>query len=141
MARLAESKAENGVHAPKRSSASGSAGAEPLLDFVHKRSCQPGLAKIVEVIDHHGLPRSVAVHVLPASFKSIASLMQFGDAETPMLRKRISGIPGIDEAGAAGTEQFLDLLDRFLNHARRLAGLQLILQFYQGSIGRIEAPR
>jgi len=44
-----------------------------------------------------------------------------------MLREGIGRIASIDEAGTAGTEQFLDPLDRFLDHALRLAGFHLML--------------
>jgi hypothetical protein len=54
---------------------------------------------------------------------------------------RIGRVSRIDETAPAHAEHFFHLLDRFVDHAARLARLKLVLQFNDGSIGTGEATR
>jgi hypothetical protein len=54
---------------------------------------------------------------------------------------RVVRVSRIDKTGPAHAQHFFHLLDRFVNHATRLASLKLVLQFNEGSIGTVEATR
>jgi hypothetical protein len=55
----------------------------------------------------------------------------------PLLRTWIGWVAGINEIGTADSQKALHLLDRFGDHAVRLAGLKLVLQLNEGVIGDI----
>src|SRR5262247_3254247 len=81
------------------------------------------------------LPRPVA------ALLSALALAAVSRRSAKWLCVRIVRISRIDETGAAHAQHFFHLLDRFVDHATRMARLKLVLQFNESSIGTVEATR